>query len=164
MNNNHLKEILVKLSEAKIRFIVCGGVAVVLHGVERMTLDLDVSVDMKSDNLNRFLTILERINLTPRAPIPASTLLDSEKIKKIVEEKNALVFTFVDLKNPFRQLDVFLTKEFAFEYLIKSCVEIDVGGYKIFVISKEKLIEMKRSIVPQREKDAIDIKELTKLN
>jgi intracellular sulfur oxidation DsrE/DsrF family protein len=38
--NNHLKDILTALAKKGVRFVVCGGVAVALHGVERMTLDL----------------------------------------------------------------------------------------------------------------------------
>lgn len=38
---NHLKDILKELTERGVQFVICGGVALVLHGVERMTLDLD---------------------------------------------------------------------------------------------------------------------------
>ncbi len=43
---NHLNEILMVLSEKNVEFVVAGGVAVVLHEVERLTLDLDLAVKM----------------------------------------------------------------------------------------------------------------------
>ncbi len=52
---NHLKDILQELTERGVLFVVCGGVAVVLHGVERMTLDLDIVVDMTRENLQRLI-------------------------------------------------------------------------------------------------------------
>lgn len=33
--------LLAALAEAGVEFVVCGGVAVVLHGVERVTMDLE---------------------------------------------------------------------------------------------------------------------------
>ncbi len=38
----HLREIIISLADAKVDFVVGGGVACVLQGVERFTLDLDV--------------------------------------------------------------------------------------------------------------------------
>jgi hypothetical protein len=38
---NYLKEMLVTFGDAGVEFVVGGGVACVLHGVERVTLDLD---------------------------------------------------------------------------------------------------------------------------
>ncbi len=43
---NHLELILSELKMQNVRFIVCGGVAAVLHGVERMTMDIDISLDL----------------------------------------------------------------------------------------------------------------------
>lgn len=157
---NHLLEIIVALARAEVKFIVCGGVAVVLHGVERMTMDLDLSVDMRKDNIEKLLSVLKKQNLFPRAPVPAEILLDKEKIETIVKEKNALVFTFVDPNLPFRQVDVFITKENDFDALKPYQTEIVLGGETISVISKEKLIEMKKKIQPPRDKDIWDIKAL----
>jgi hypothetical protein len=38
--SNHINEILFALTDAEVEFIVGGGVAAVLHGVERVTLDI----------------------------------------------------------------------------------------------------------------------------
>ena len=43
---------LVTLADAGVEFVVGGGVACVLHGVERVTL-IDVAVQMNSPNLDR---------------------------------------------------------------------------------------------------------------
>lgn len=41
--SNYISEILLAPSDAEVRFIAGGGVAAVLHGVERSTLDVDVA-------------------------------------------------------------------------------------------------------------------------
>lgn len=69
---NHLLEILAALVKARVEFIVCGGVAAVLHGVERMTMDLDVSVNLTAKNLDRFVGVLQKLGLRPRVPVELS--------------------------------------------------------------------------------------------
>lgn len=76
----YLVDLLIALTQARVRFIVAGGVAVVLHGVERMTLDLDIALNQDRDNMERFLQFAATNGLVPRAPIPAETLLDTSAI------------------------------------------------------------------------------------
>lgn len=157
---NHLKDLIKSFSQADVRFIICGGVAVVLHGVERMTLDLDLAVDMDRSNLQKFLGVMRDEKMVPRSPVDPNQLLDEAFVDRIVREKQAIVFTFVDLKNPYRQVDIFLTKENSYNELRNHTVPIWVDKMEVQLISKEKLIEMKKQVVPVREKDVLDIKAL----
>ncbi len=43
--------VLAALDAAGVRFVVVGGVAVVLHGHPRMTADLDLVVDLTASRL-----------------------------------------------------------------------------------------------------------------
>ena len=45
------EEVFRALNKNKVRYLVVGGGAVVLHGVVRMTADLDLFVDLKENNL-----------------------------------------------------------------------------------------------------------------
>lgn len=160
---NHLQDILVRLSEKGVRFIICGGVAVVLHGVERMTLDLDLSLDMTPGNMASFLDVLNEMHLTPRAPVPPETLLDAGLRDFLVREKNAKVFTFLDSNNPYRQVDVILTEEGSYSRLLTESDIIRIGGFPVRVISKKGLIRMKESLETPREKDLQDVRALRKM-
>ncbi|MFW6254637.1 MAG: nucleotidyl transferase AbiEii/AbiGii toxin family protein [Chitinivibrionales bacterium] len=161
--NNHLLEILAALNKADVKYVVCGGVAVVLHGVERMTLDLDLSVDMQRENMQRFLDVMKALHLHPRVPLPPEVLLDSEKVQAMIEEKNALVFTFVDSDNPYRQVDVFLTEEHSYDLLAEDAHQVSIGEDIINVVSRERLIAMKQKIKPLRLKDRFDLEHLLEL-
>lgn len=160
---NHLKEILLALAEAKVDFVVAGGVAVVLHGVERLTLDLDLALKMTKENLDRFLQTIHKLELQPRVPVSAETLTDPESIQRIVREKGALVFSFVDLNQPIRQLDVFLTKDLSYDQLAQDALAIELDGNRIKIASLEKMLEIKKGIGSPREKDLTDIRELERL-
>lgn len=161
-DGDYILDLIRELVDNKVKFIVCGGVAVVLHGVERMTMDLDLSVDMNPENLERFLSVIQRNKMTPRAPLPAASILDKEILDTIVREKNAMVFTFIDNEKPYKQIDLFITDENNYDALVEQSEEMWINDECAFkVISAEKLIEMKKEIQPAREKDLFDIKVLT---
>ena len=60
------REILSDLTRANVEFIVGGGVACMLHGVERVTMDVDLAVLMAPSNLRAFLAVMESLGLRPR--------------------------------------------------------------------------------------------------
>jgi len=160
---SHLVEILCALRDHHVDFVVAGGVAMVLHGVERTTLDLDVAVSLEPDNLRRFLEAMTNLRLVPRAPVPAEIILDGRSIAALIREKNALVFTFWSPQEPYRQIDLFLTRENSFDDLIADAYLLEIRGRVIRVASRRKLIEMKSRVRPVREKDINDIRALSEL-
>ena len=161
--NNHLKDILIALARAEIKFVVCGGVAVVLHGVERLTLDIDLAVSMERDNLSALIDVIKDLNMVPRVPVDPAVMLDPEKRRIMREEKRALVFTFIDNANPYRQIDVFLSDEKLYDSLIDESMIVNFDNYPVPIVSLEQLIDMKRNVNPPREKDLSDIGQLVRI-
>ena len=64
-SREYLLELLKDLIDRKVMFIVCGGVAAVLHGVERLTIDLDLALSMSRNNLENFLSVMKKENMIP---------------------------------------------------------------------------------------------------
>jgi hypothetical protein len=160
---NYLKEMLVTLADARVEFVVGGGVACVLHGVERVTLDLDVAVQMNAPNLDRLIRAVEQLHLQPRVPVSLADIGDPDFVRSMVIEKGALVFSLADFNNPLRHLDIFLSPALSFERLSKGAKWLDIGSAKVRVASKEVLIEIKNEITPLRPKDVLDVQELSRL-
>jgi hypothetical protein len=160
---NHILEILHALAQRRVDFVICGGVAAVLHGVERMTLDIDVAVDTEHENLLRFLDAMDALRLVPRVPLPPQCLLDEPCRRRMVAEKGALVFTFIDPAEPWRQVDFSLVEELSYHCLVNDTVVKTIEGYDFSILSPQKLIDLKRTIVPVREKDLFDIRSLEKI-
>jgi len=156
-------EIICCLADQEVEFIICGGVAAIYHGVERVTMDLDISINLEKPNVEKFLSSMRTLNLTPRAPVPPESLLDQKIIDTFVKQKNAFVFTFWDVNCPYRQVDVFLTHDTSYQSLINKTVQAEVEGRIVRIISIEKLTEMKLAIKPLREKDKFDIQSLKKI-
>lgn len=162
-NVNHLKEIIEALSGAKIRFVICGGVALVLQGVERATMDIDIAVSQDLEDMKSFLEVMEKYGLKPRVPVPPTVLLDPEARRMMRDEKGAVVFTFVHPDKPFLQVDVFLDESLTFEALKNDIDYTEMGDLKVPILSVEKLIEVKKKVDPPRDKDLWDIRALEKL-
>lgn len=163
-SREYLLELLKELIDRKVLFVVCGGVAAVLHGVERLTIDLDLALSMSRDNLENFLSVMKKENMIPRAPIPAESILDKEIVQAIVDQKGAVVFTFIDPKNPFKQVNFFLTEDKSYETLIDETVKIKLEEeYSLHILTIDKLIEMKGAVDPPRDKDLRDIAELKRI-
>ncbi|MEE9367742.1 MAG: hypothetical protein V3V05_02645 [Pontiella sp.] len=159
----HLRKIIIALADAGVDFVIGGGVACVLHGVERFTLNLDVSVNLDDSNLEQFIAIMHQLGLIPRVPVPPEALLEPGFRKMIVEEKSALVFTFIDLDDSRKHVDMFLTDDLSFEVMSKDSQPVELDGRLIKIASISKLLELKESIDPPRDKDQIDIVVLKRL-
>lgn len=160
---NPLHEILEALADAEVDFIVGGGVACVLQGVERFTLDLDIAVNLSRVNLTQFICVMKALGLVPRAPVDPEILLNSDGIKMMVEEKNALVFTFWDVNDSARQVDVFLRDDLSHAALVGYVDTVELRSRKIKILTREKLLQIKEAIDPPRDKDQLDIMVLKRL-
>ncbi len=79
--NTVLFELIKELSRADVKYIVCGGVACVLQGVERATYDLDISVPFDNENIDKIISLANKFELIPRIPEPVQALKDENKRK-----------------------------------------------------------------------------------
>ncbi len=73
------EDVFRALNRHGVRYLVVGGVAVNLLGVPRMTKDLDLMLDLSSENLKLFLSALNDLGYRPRAPVPLEEFADASK-------------------------------------------------------------------------------------
>src|SRR5437867_4246192 len=98
-------------------------------------------------------------SVSPRRP----DLMSREAVQRMIAEKGALVFSFVDFDRPLRHVDIFLQGNLSFEELSRGARKVVIEDRAIKIMGIGKLLETKRAITPLRDKDLIDIKELEKL-
>lgn len=63
------EDVFKALNQARIQYVIAGGVAVVLHGFPRYTGDLDLMVYLDKKNLGRFFDTLVKIGFLPKVPV-----------------------------------------------------------------------------------------------
>jgi hypothetical protein len=153
----HHETILNALSDAGVEFIVGGGMACILQGVERLTMDVDVAVMMQEKNWERLVKVTENLGLIPRVPLNPRSLIDPAVRRVVLDEKKAIVFTFLHPDRPSLQLDVFLRPDLAYEVLLQDAEWMNLEGRKIQVLNRQKLLALKKGIQPPRPKDLLYI-------
>lgn len=149
------------LNDAGVDYVVVGGVAVVLHGHIRSTVDLDVTLDLSAGNVLRALDALRAEGLQPRLPVPAEQFADADIRRSWVEDRNLVAFTLIDPNDAFVEVDLLATSPIPYANLAADAVEIDLGGLPVRVASIRHLISMKRE--SGRPQDLADVQALSDL-
>jgi len=154
-------EVFERLQKDGVRYLVVGGIALVLHGVVRLTGDLDLMIDLEENNLEKFLKAVGALGYRPKSPVRAEDFADKDIRKKWVKEKNMKVFSFIHGKDDYKIIDIFPENpiSFAGSYSKKQIVE--ARGIRINVISVEDLVALKK--MSAREQDLKDIEMLKEL-
>jgi len=155
------EDIFRKLYEEGVRYLVVGGMAVNLYGYARMTVDLDIMVDLNEENLKKLMKAMERLNCQPKVPVKPIEFTSSKKREKWIRGKVAIVFTFIDLKDPIKHIDIFLKNPIDFEKAHQSRNDIYIKGIPICLPSIDDLIEMKE--LSGRARDLEDIHHLKRI-
>ncbi len=62
-------ELFKRLSQQKIRYLICGGLAVNIYGIPRMTADIDLLLDFTDDNIEKFETAIKLLMYQSVFPI-----------------------------------------------------------------------------------------------
>lgn len=154
--------VFAALGRRRVRFVVVGGVAVVLHGHPRLTVDLDLVVDLTRDQAEAAVdALVDDLGLRPRLPVDPHDLADAEVREGWVRDRNLEVLSFHDPDQPLLEVDVFARDPVPFDDLWARSVVIPVGATEVRVASIDDLIAMKRA--SDRAQDRADIEALEEL-
>lgn len=154
-----VRAILRALSEAKVRFLVAGGLAVNAHGVVRLTHDVDLVIQLHPDNIRYAFQALERIGYRPSVPVTDAQFADDATRQDWIEQKGMQVLNFWSDEHRETPLDVFVTEPFPFdEEYEKAAVRAVAGMDDVRFVSLPTLLRMKEAA--GRKKDMGDIEDL----
>src|SRR3954471_7034310 len=142
MSSRPYVSLLRALSEAGVEFAIAGGVAVVLHGVPRMTFDLDIVVDLTPVNLSRLVGVLGGEGFRPRLPVALSDLEDPEKRREWTETRNLIAFSLTHPQRKMEELDVLLVLSFPWTEVTASLVWRSIDGVSVPVVGRALLRRM----------------------
>jgi hypothetical protein len=154
-------ELLKALEENRIHYVIVGGLAVILHGFARMSIDLDLAVSLDASNVRHFLNVVKELGYRSRLPVPLEDFADPEKRKIWIEQKNMLVFSLVHEKRVQELIDVFVQDIVPFEELYVRHVSISLGSIRAKVASIQDLKKMKQ--LAGRPQDIQDIAALNEI-
>jgi hypothetical protein len=154
-------DLLVKLQQAAVDFVLVGGLAVQLHGYMRMTYDVDLVLAMNDENLVKFIDVAKGQGLAPVIPVPIDSLKNAALIDQWHREKGMLAFALREPSVAGSVIDVLVRPDVSFERLSADATEAEFMGKRIRIASIDHLLEMKR--IASRPKDLLDIAALEKI-
>ncbi len=162
MKLSSLKAVFSSLEQAGVRYLVAGGVAVVAHGYPRMTMDLDLIIQLNINNIRAALKALEKLGYRPSAPITADDFADTAKREQWIREKGMRVLNLFSDLYPETQVDLFASEPFDFEQEYENALRAELGpGLLVPIVSISTLISMKRDT--GRALDNEDIRQLQEI-
>lgn len=144
------QRILDALATERVRFVLIGGMAAVLHGDVGVTLDVDITPGVDEANLDRLARALRSLNARIRAEgVPGGLPFDCSKEFL----RNLGPDAVLNLTTGAGDLDVAFmpagTK--GFDDLSRTAVAIEVTGTRVLVASLADVIRSKSAA--DREKD-----------
>ena len=149
------RELLDALSTGDVRFVVIGGVALVLRGSARLTVDLDICYARDTANLDRLAAALAPHHPHLRgAPDDLPFIWDAQTLR------SGLNFT---LKTDLGDVDVLgeVTGLGGYDAVAALSTEQDVAGLRVAVLSLDGLERAKRAA--GRVKDLLDLEEISEI-
>jgi hypothetical protein len=146
------------LERAGARYVVVGGFATVLHGVARLTADVDLIVDLEPAEAEKVIVALTGLGFRPRPPVEARQFADPAIRASWIRDKGMRVFSLWDPGNPMREVDLFVEHPLDFERLWQNAEHVDLGAVRVRVASVDDLIALKR--LAGRPQDVSDVAEL----
>jgi len=146
------------LQDERVEYVVVGGLAINLHGVERATMDVDLVLAMDEANLRRFLSAATRLKLKPTLPVPLEALCDARQIDTWVREKRLIAFSLHPASPNLPTVDIIVRPAVPFDVMHRNRIEKDIGGVRFSLASVEDLIALKTAT--GRKQDASDIEAL----
>ena len=149
------------LAAARVRFVLVGGLALVLHGLDRLTADVDLVIDLSTESARTTVQALTAAGYRPLAPVDPLDLADPAQRLEWQSVRNMQVFSFWDSSNARPTVDIMLSPEVPFDELWAAASVMNIGGQEVRVASIEHLIQMKAAA--GRTQDLADIERLRAL-
>jgi len=137
----YYEEVIKALNKNKVKFAVAGGVAVVLHGFNRFTADIDFIVKLNRANLEKFLS--------------------KKKRQEWIKNKGMVVFSFFHLKDHLKLIDVFVQEPISFSEIEKKLEKIKIDDLIIPTVCIEHLKRLK--LMASRFQDMLDVRNLEEI-
>lgn len=146
------------LNAAGGRYVVVGDVAVVLRGVDRITADVDLVVELTQSNATAAIETLLAAGFHAKIPVDPRGFADPDIRRRWIADKGMQVMNFWDPSGERPDVDLFVDYPLDFESLYTNSDDVVLQRTHCRIASAEHLIRMK--LAAGRDKDISDIKAL----
>ena len=150
-------EILNRLHDSHVDFVIVGGVAAALHGGSRVTFDLDVVPSLEPNSWAAAIDLLWDLGARPRIPETLERIRDVDNVRRWQVDKGMLALNFRSPDGS-TEVDLPVGESANLETLQRNANRVTLGNRTFLVASINDLIEMKQKA--GRPQDLLDIAQL----
>lgn len=129
-----------------------------LHGIPRMTYDVDLMILLDPENIMKIVNKLASWGYSPRAPVQPKDLADEKTREVWIKEKNLKAFSFFSEEHPVGEIDLLIDHPIPYKDVRKRAMLLDLGGVGVPVVSIPDLVELKMK--SGRKQDVSDVEHL----
>ena len=144
----------------RVRYLLAGGLAMNLHGVPRMTMDVDLVIALDDANVEAFLCCARDLELRPQAPVPLESFADPAQRRAWIEQKRLIAFALAGAPGT-PTVDVLLEHAIDFDAALKRATVQSVEDVPIHLASIDDMIALKQNT--GRRQDADDVAHLLRI-
>jgi len=150
------------LNEHDIRYVIVGGIAVILHGIPRLTADLDIIIDLDPANARQAIEVLQKAGFVAEVPIDVRQFADEDIRRSWIVDKHMKALSLHDGEMPPTVIDLLSESPIPFEDLLQRAKIVSLEAMTLRVVSIPDLIMLKR--LSGRPEDLRDVAELEKID
>jgi hypothetical protein len=154
-------DILKEFYDSGIKYLIVGGLSVNLHGIPRVTQDIDIIISLDRKNINGVTLIMKKLGYLPGLPVNPDDLSDVKIRESWIREKNLIAFSFYHPSDHYKVVDIVISHPLDFDSAYKNRIEKNIKDFSINLVSIDDLITMKNH--SGRRQDLSDIELLKKL-
>lgn len=162
MEVHSVEAVVAALNEARVEFLIVGGLAVNAHGFVRLTRDIDIVLRLSAENAAKGLNALLAIGYQMAIPEKPESFAQEAIRERWRVEKNMVVLKLWSDVHRRTPIDIFVYEPFPFAEEMAKSVRLEISpGVTAPVVTLETLLAMKR--FAGRPQDLIDITELERI-
>lgn len=149
------------LDRENVRYVLIGGLALNIHGVERATMDIDLMLAMDAENLEAFRRVAESLGMMPVLPVSMKDFADPATLQRWINEKHMLAFALRPQESSAPTIDILVHPKVAFDMAWARHVEKNLGDIHVRLVHIDDLIALKTET--GRQRDVADVAALERL-
>lgn len=151
-------ETLKVLNQLEIPYVVAGGFAVVMHGSNRLTPDLNIALDYRSPLVGDLVDALAEKGFVGLDDCETKSLPDPQKRLHWINDCGQRFLSFEDPHISNFRVELFLEAPIDFDQLKEQALTLSIEHEQVVVASCEHLRQMK--VAAARAQDLADLREL----
>jgi hypothetical protein len=147
--------IFEQLHKHQVKYLLCGGLAVNIYGIPRMTADIDLILDFDKENLKQFEICVVNAFYQSQIPLSLSLLSSQQERIKLVKEKNLIALSYFNTRGNVMSMDVLIDVPLNFADMWERKTTRTSDEIDIHIVSVNDLIKLKE--YSNRKQDQDDI-------